>query len=108
MQAIWRLPGPKADAGHELSLGAGRMQRQGASIACHLVARINHALNFDLQSFQRRIDIARRAAGGAFLAQYMPRFQCLPNLQADSTLRDRAVMWKAELQVRQEPVWLQR
>src|ERR1043166_959390 len=108
MQAIWRLPGPKAHSGHEFPLGAGRMKGQGTSVASNLMARINHALKFDLQPFQRRIDIARRAPGGTLLTQYMPWFQRLANLQADSALRHRAVMWKAELEVWQEPIRSQR
>ena len=56
-----------------------------------------------LQPLQRRIDIARGAAGRALLAHHVPGFERSAQAQADAHGRDLADQREAELQVRLEP-----
>src|SRR5207247_1862184 len=75
LQTLRRLPGAKANARHVLGFGAGGMQRHGAPIAGNDVTRVGQALDFDLQTLERGIDVAYGAAGKALFAQHVPRFE---------------------------------
>ncbi len=72
------------------------------------MARFRHAGDFDLQSFDRRIHISHRATGTRLLSEHVPRFERLPQFDVDALRRDRSVERETELQVRREPLWLQR
>jgi hypothetical protein len=60
--------------------------------------------NPHLQTLDRRVDVAHRAAGRTFLAHHVPRFERLAQLQLDPGVLDRAEARKAELEMRREPV----
>ena len=72
------------------------------------MARFRHAGDFDLQSFDRRIHISHCATGARLLSEHVPRFERLPQFDMDALRRDRSIDREAELQVRREPLWLQR
>ena len=69
---------------------------------------IHHPVREHLQSFQRRVDVSRRAACARFFAGHVPRFDGLPEFQLDAALLDGAVQRKAKLEMRIEPFDAQR
>src|ERR1700748_364065 len=67
------------------------------------MAAFDKAFSFDLQPFDRGIDIAHGAACAALLAQHVPGLQRLPQLQRDAAVMDAAEGWKAEFELREIP-----
>ena len=84
VQARRRLPGAVADAGDELAVGAGRVQRHAAAVAGDDVPPFGQPLHLHLQPLDRRIDVPRRAAAGGLLAQDVPGLDGLAQLQVDA------------------------
>ena len=103
-----RLPRPIPDAGHELARSSRRMQRHAPAVARHDMPRSGHAAHFHLQALDRRIHVSRRAAAPRLFPDHVPRLERLPQLHMHAASRDRAVQREAELEVRREPLGLQR
>jgi hypothetical protein len=59
------------------------LQRHRDAVAGQQITLRRQAVEFDLQTLQRRVDIAHRAAA-ALLAQHMPRLQRLAQFQFDA------------------------
>ncbi len=108
MEAAWRLPRAIADARHELARRAGRLQRNRAAVAGEEMARFGHAGDLDLQPFDRRIDVADRAARAGLFPEHVPRLERLAQLDVHAAPRDRPERREPELEVRCEPVGLHR
>ena len=72
MQRRRQVPGLVAHAGDEFALPAGRAERHAASVAGDDVAAFVQSLHLDLQTLDRGIDDAHRAAGHSFFAQHIP------------------------------------
>ena len=64
--------------------------------------------DFHLQPLDGGIHVSYRAAGGTFLAHYIPGLQGLAQFQMHAASREIPEFWKPELEVRREPVGLQR
>ncbi len=63
-----------------------------------------HAGGQHLQALDRRIDVARRAAGRGLLAEHVPGLERLAERQVNRARRQLAGHRKAELEVRREPL----
>ena len=63
----------------------------------------HQTLRLDLEAFDGRIDIARRAARGRLLAQHVPGLQRRANFKIDAAALDAAAQRKAEFALRLEP-----
>jgi len=64
------------------------------------------ALDLDLQALDGAVDIAHRAAAARLLAQHVPGFERVAQLELDATLGHAADQREAELEMRREPVGL--
>src|SRR6185369_14671019 len=81
MQPGWRRPRAVADTGDVFSRRAGWCEGELASIACDRVPRAAHAVDLDLQAFDRGVDITRSGACTDFLAQHVPGLDRLAQLE---------------------------
>ncbi len=106
MECIGRLPGAIAHARHVLAGQAGSMQRQAVAVAGDDVTNVIQPLDLDLQALDRAVDIAHGAAAARFLAQDMPGFEGMAQLELDAALGDATDQREAELEMRREPVGL--
>ena len=84
------------------------MKWHRATIARQNVPRIGHSANFDLQSFERRIDVADGASSSRFLSQNVPRFDGLSQFDLDTAMNDVSKNWKTKIKVRCKPLLLER
>ena len=75
-------------AGDELAVGTRRMQRDAVTVTGDDVPRIGQPAHLDLQSLERRIDVARRATGTGFFSQHVPRLDRLPQFEMHAALHD--------------------
>ncbi len=103
MQRRRRAPRAIAHAGHVFSGDPGRCERQHTPVARDAVTLARHPGHLDLQSLDRRVDIARGAGAAHFFAQHVPRLDRLPQLDRDAVVVDGAEAGKAELDERREP-----
>ena len=108
MQGIRRRPRAIAHARHVFAGVARRMQRQAIAVAGDAVARVVQARDLDLQAFDGAIDVAHRAATARLLAQHVPRFERVAQFHLDAALRHFADQREAELEVRREPLRIER
>ncbi|MCY1214496.1 hypothetical protein D9M72_263100 [compost metagenome] len=102
-----RVPGLVAHAGHELAGDARGLQRQHLAVDGDDVAAFVQAGHAHLDALQRRVDIAHRAAGRAFLAHHVPRFERVAQRQLHAHRLHLAHEREAELEVRREPVGIE-
>ena len=65
---------------------------------------VGHAGDLDLQPFDGGVDEARGAGSAYFLAQHVPRFDRLPELDRDAVVADGAVAREPKLDERREPL----
>ena len=72
------------------------------------MAIADEALDVDLDPLDGRIDVARRAAGAALLAEHMPRLERHAQLDGDARGGEVAEQREAEIAVRREPGELER
>src|SRR5450755_1221149 len=107
MQTIRRLPGAIAHARDKLAVRTGGMQRHTMAIAGDYMAGIDHAIDQNLHPFHRRIDVAHSSAGAGFLAQDMPWFDGLPQLEFDAAMLDGAEVRETEFKMRRKPLELE-
>jgi hypothetical protein len=103
MQAARRLPGPISHAANKLSAGSRRLQWQSPAVAQHRMTLSSKAANANLQSFDGRIDISRRAARSRLLTQHIPGLNGLPQFNLHAVIADRAVNRKTEFKKGIEP-----
>ena len=108
MQRIGRRPGAEAHAGHVLAGIARGMQRQAIAVAGDRVAHIVQARHLDLQPLDGAVDVAHRAAATRLLAQHVPGLERVAKLHLDAALRHFADQREAELEVRREPLRIER
>src|SRR5262245_14554898 len=102
------LPGAIAHGSNKLAVGTGGIQWHSAAIAGNQVPAVGHAVDLDLQPFDRRVYIANGPSSAGFFTQYMPWFQRLAQFQLDAALVHRAVPREAKLEVWSKPIRLHR
>ncbi|MNL17941.1 hypothetical protein D3C87_1390640 [compost metagenome] len=103
LQAVGRLPRTKTHAGNEFSYTPSGLQGHRNAVAGQQIALRRQTAELDLQALQRRIHIPHRATDRALFAQYVPRLECLTQLQrntADGVIAD---LGKTKLQMRRKP-----
>ena len=71
------------------------------------MAVVVHVAHLYLQALDRGIDIARRAAGGDFIAQHVPGFDGPAQFDLDAALDHGAEAREAEFEEGREPVELE-
>ena len=108
VQRRGRLPRAVAHAGDVLADASRRLQRQRAAVAGHDVALADETRREHLQPLERRIDVAGRSPGRAFLAQHVPGLERAAQREMDAAHRDFAHRREAELEMRREPLGLER
>ncbi len=108
VQRLRRLPRAVADARDELARRAGRVHRHEAAVAGHDVPALDGVVDLDLKLLHRRVDVADRAAGRAFLAEDVPRLERGAQLHVHAVVGDLALEREAEFHVRCEPLALER
>ena len=69
VQAIGGLPGAVTNAGDAFAVRAGGMQRNAMAVDGYGEAIADQAARFDLQTFERAVDVTDRAAAGRLLRQ---------------------------------------
>ena len=84
------------------------MHRNAAAIDGQGEAIANESACFDLETFERAVHVTNGAARRAFLAKDMPRFQRGAEFHLNVALGKVADAREAELEVRREPVELER
>src|SRR5437868_11225566 len=104
VKASGGLPRPVSNSGYVFSLHICFVKRHNLFVANDQETGIVHAINFHLETFQRGIHITRRPSDRALLTQHMPGLECMPDFHGYSSLSDRAVIRKAKLQMRLEPI----
>src|SRR5262249_10276707 len=104
METAWRLPRAVADSAHELALGAGRLERQLHAIARDRKALGHQPANPDLEPFDRGVHVPGGTAGARLLAEHVPRFDRLPELDFDALIDDASIDRKPEFEMWREPV----
>ena len=83
------------------------MERDAAAVAGDDVPSLDGVVEFHLEFFHRRIDVADGAARRAFLAEDVPRLQRGAEFEVDAVVGDFALERKAEFEVRREPFRLE-
>ena len=79
-------------------------KRQRAAVAGRRIAIGREPAHLDLDALERGVDIAHRAARGAFLAHHMPGLERLPQLERADSERLIAELRKAKFEMRREPI----
>ena len=108
LEAIRRLPRAIADASDGFAIGPGRMQRNAAAIHRKGKPISDETARLHLQAFERAVHVTNRAARRAFLAEDVPGFESGAELDLHVALCEVANAWEAKLEVRREPVRLER
>src|SRR5882724_1068961 len=75
LQTHWRLPRAITHAGDAFAVRAGRVQRHAMTVASDGETVADKSARFNLQSFERRINVTHRAAAAGFFAEDVPRFE---------------------------------
>src|SRR6266576_4867578 len=105
---MWRLPRAIAHARDAFAVRAGRMQRHALAVAGNGEAVADEPARLDLQAFERAVHVTHRAAGRAFLAEDVPRFERGAEFDLQIALLQIADARETKLEVRREPVELER
>src|SRR5581483_1061105 len=108
MQARSRLPRAETHTGDELAFGAGAREREAAAVARDEITLAVQMPRGELHPLERRVDEARSAAGAGLFAEHRPRLERMAQLELGPLEVDRAVAREAELEVRAEPLALER
>ena len=108
MQRRGRLPGAVSHAGHVLARATRGLQGQRHAIDADPVARVVQTGDAHLDALQRRVHVTHRAAGRALLAHHMPRLQRVAQRQVNAAHRHLAHHREAELEMRREPLRIER
>ena len=97
------LPGAIADAGDELAVDSGGVEREADAVDGDEVAGIGHAVDEDLEAFDAGIDKSDGSTGAGFFAEDVPGFDGLAKFDGDSALFDGAVERETEFEMGGEP-----
>src|SRR5258706_522467 len=108
VQALGRLPRAVTHPGHAFAIDASWVQRDPPAIHGEREAVAGEAAGFDLEPFERAIHVAHGAATDRFFAQDVPGLQRGAEFDYDVPLREVADARETELEVRSEPLELER
>src|SRR5258706_7381720 len=95
LQARRRLPRAVAYAADVLARRTRARHRYAPAVAGDDITLLVEAAHAHLHALERRIDVAHRAARGAFLAEHVPRLERLAQFDLDGPVMHAAVQRKA-------------